>query len=604
MTRAAEPEPATGLSGTVDLGTQAFAETTDLGPLPPPPSSIWEAALQLARRGAKAATFCPVADPGDGPQDLTAETCSLLRSRLRACTVILLFGSTVFLFRNFLLNPPAFLLLSHVAVVAVLLAALGVLSSAWPLSNTYLRVIEMFIFGAPLFEFAMSHLFIMSAAVTDGALAFRAASITPDRATLLALARSSAEVAAIVKSLVIFGLVMMVVYGLLVPARTRRVATFIGLLMVVLGGAQETALWFARDSIDFLRHVASFEMVSSNLLVAIIGAVLALSGSRLINSLRIEAFEARRMGQYTIGRKLGGGGMGEVFLAEHRLLKRPCAIKLIRPDRAGDPLALRRFEREVRSTARLTHWNTVEVYDYGRTDDGTFYYVMEYLRGLSLDDLVDRYGPLPPGRVVYLIRQACDALAEAHAAGLVHRDLKPGNLFAAARGGLTDVTKVLDFGLVKPIGISRGGHLAELTEQGKITGSPQFMAPEQAAGSALVDHRCDLHALGACAYFLLTGEAPFRGGSVLQVLASVSRDVPVPPSLLRNGIDSDLERVILRCLAKQPADRPSSATELSTLLESCRCASGWSSSAAATWWSLHEPEAIRPVAIDLGASRE
>src|SRR5262249_28941333 len=166
---------------------------------------------------------------------------------------------------------------------------------------------------------------------------------------------------------------------------------------------------------------------------------------------RTEAYTARLLNQYRLGRKLGGGGMGEVFLAEHQLLKRPCAIKLIRQERSGDAHAMARFEREVRATAQLSHWNTIEIFDYGRNNDGTFYYVMEYLPGLSLDALVHLHGPLLPARVIYLLRQACDALHEAHESGLVHRDIKPGNLFAAFRGGHYDVTKILDFGLVKTL---------------------------------------------------------------------------------------------------------------------------------------------------------
>ena len=171
--------------------------------------------------------------------------------------------------------------------------------------------------------------------------------------------------------------------------------------------------------------------------------------------------------------------MGEVYLAEHQLLKRPCALKLIRPGDATDPRALERFEREVRLTATLSHPNTVEIYDYGRTEDGTYYYVMEYLPGLSLAELVERHGPLPPARAVYLLRQVCQALREAHAAGLIHRDIKPSNIFAARRGGMDDVAKLLDFGLVRPAATTRAAHLSG---EGQILGTPLFMSPEQATG--------------------------------------------------------------------------------------------------------------------------
>jgi len=171
-------------------------------------------------------------------------------------------------------------------------------------------------------------------------------------------------------------------------------------------------------------------------LTMVVAAVAAVFGTHLINTLRREAFEARQLGQYRLIESLGTGGMGDVYLAEHRMLKRPCAIKLIRPGQAGDPKVLARFEREVQMTARLSHWNTVEIYDYGRTEDGTFFYVMEYLPGLSLEDLIERHGPLPAERVVHLLRQTCQALREAHAIGLIHRDIKPGNVFVARRGRL------------------------------------------------------------------------------------------------------------------------------------------------------------------------
>ncbi len=180
-------------------------------------------------------------------------------------------------------------------------------------------------------------------------------------------------------------------------------------------------------------------------------AAVAASGAHMFSRLRRQLAEARYFGQYRLKRQIGSGGMGDVYLAEHQLLKRACAVKLIRASSGLDPRALARFEREVRITATLSHPNTIEIFDYGRTEDGTYYYVMEYLPGLSLADLVDQYGPLPPGRVVYLLRQVCLALHEAHGAGLIHRDIKPSNIFAAQRGGLDDVAKLLDFGLVRPL---------------------------------------------------------------------------------------------------------------------------------------------------------
>ena len=202
-------------------------------------------------------------------------------------------------------------------------------------------------------------------------------------------------------------------------------------------------------------------------------------GSIVLNGLRAELHVARKFGQYQLVRKLGEGGMGEVYLAEHNLLKRPCALKLIKPEAGSDPVAMARFEREVQSAARLTHPNTIEIFDYGLTGDGTFYYVMEYLQGQSLGDLVRNHGPLPAGRVIYLMRQVCAGLAEAHGLGLVHRDLKPANVFVAVRGGESDVSKVLDFGLVK---LTRDPGAANLTSDMTVSGTPMFMAPEQTIG--------------------------------------------------------------------------------------------------------------------------
>jgi serine/threonine-protein kinase len=273
--------------------------------------------------------------------------------------------------------------------------------------------------------------------------------------------------------------------------------------------------------------------------------------------------------------------MGEVYLAEHQLLKRACALKLIRPDSSADPRALERFEREVRLTATLSHPNTVEVYDYGQAEDGTYYYVMEYLPGLNLAELVERHGPLPPSRVVYLLRQVCGALHEAHAAGLLHRDIKPSNIFAARRGGLEDVAKLLDFGLVRPVATTRVAHLSE---EGQILGTPLFMSPEQATGARELDERSDIYSLGAVAYYLLAGRPPFEGEGGIAVLIAHARDPAVPPSQVRLGIPEDLDRVVLRCLTKDAAERFPDAESLERALGECACAADWDQDRAARWW--------------------
>jgi serine/threonine-protein kinase len=319
-----------------------------------------------------------------------------------------------------------------------------------------------------------------------------------------------------------------------------------------------------------------------------VAAVAAISGTYLINALRREAFEAKQLGQYRLIEKLGSGGMGDVYLAEHRMLKRPCAIKLIRAEQAGDPKVLARFEREVQITARLSHWNTVEVYDYGRTDEGTFFYVMEYLPGLSFDELLQKHGPMPAARVVHLLRQTCNALREAHSIGLIHRDIKPGNIFAAQRGGLYDVAKLLDFGLVMPLAEISS---MRITQEGSISGTPLFMSPEQARGLDVLDARSDIYSLGAVAYMMLSGHPPFERSSPVDVMIAHARDEVVPLSTLQRDVPADLEQIIVRCLAKGPEDRFQDAGSLEKALAECSAADQWSQLDAARWWRQHQQSA-------------
>ena len=248
----------------------------------------------------------------------------------------------------------------------------------------------------------------------------------------------------------IFGMVLtMIIYGMFIPNDPRRTAKVVLTMALVLVISLVLFLEHPEVAIGGRADPDGRALRVERRLFLLIGAALAIYGSYVLNGLRTELHEARKYGHYQLVRKLGEGGMGEVFLAEHQLLKRPCALKLIKPEAGADPVALARFEREVQAAARLSHPNTIEIFDYGYAGDGTFYYVMEYLQGLSLADLVRQNGPLPPGRVIYLFRQVCAGLAEAHDLGLVHRDLKPANLFIAVRGGEADVVKVLDFGLVK-----------------------------------------------------------------------------------------------------------------------------------------------------------
>ena len=311
-------------------------------------------------------------------------------------------------------------------------------------------------------------------------------------------------------------------------------------------------------------------------------------GSYKLAELRQQVHEAQDLGQYRLIRKIGAGNMGEVHLAEHLLLRQPCAIKLIRPDRAADAATLSRFEREVQTTSRLTHWNTVRIYDYGYTEEGTFYYVMEYLAGWTLEELVRRHGPLPPSRAIHLLRQVCAALREAHAIGLVHRDIKPANVITCVRGGVPDVAKLLDFGLVRHSGPPPGDAL--VTSPGSLTGTPAYMSPEQAGGQSDLDARSDIYSLGAVGYFLVTGQPPFVRDTPMRVLMAHMYEAPRPPSTLRPDLPEDLDALIVRCIAKDPSARYADVSELDRALAGCKASAEWSEVDAQAWWAAHTAE--------------
>jgi len=294
---------------------------------------------------------------------------------------------------------------------------------------------------------------------------------------------------------------------------------------------------------------------------------LAATTSAVTFKLRRQAYEAEQLGQYLMGDKIGEGGMGEVYRAQHALLRRPTAVKLLRADRIGDE-TLQRFEREVTRASRLTHPNAIQIYDYGRTPDGVFHYAMEMLNGADLDEVVDANGALPPGRIIHVLDHACAALHEAHAAGMVHRDIKPSNLFLCERGRVLDVVKVLDFGLAKDL---RGG--SALTQTGQFLGTPHFMSPESLGGGE-IGPATDLYSLGAVAYRLLTGSVPFDSDSIGEVIVAHLQTPPRPPWELAE-VPDDLQAIVLRCLEKSPADRFASVEDLRAALAKCRDAGTW-----------------------------
>jgi serine/threonine-protein kinase len=308
-------------------------------------------------------------------------------------------------------------------------------------------------------------------------------------------------------------------------------------------------------------------------------ALLATVISNVTFHLRRSVARARRLGQYTLLEKIGQGGMGVVYRAEHAMLRRPTAIKLLAPQSAGEE-GLRRFEREAQLTARLANPHTVSVFDFGRTPEGAFYYVMEFLEGVDLERLVRESGPLPPGRVVHIVRQVCEALAEAHGVGLIHRDIKPANILVSEQGGIADFVKVVDFGLVKDV----RGDDARLTREGVFAGTLHYLAPETIQEGGASDPRSDLYALGAVAYYLLTATRVFDGKPI-EVIQAHLHTPPDPPSLrLGRPLPPKLERVVLDCLLKSPNQRPESAEAFIDRLDACDDVEPWSHEQARSWW--------------------
>jgi serine/threonine-protein kinase len=327
-----------------------------------------------------------------------------------------------------------------------------------------------------------------------------------------------------------------------------------------------------------------------------VAASLSVLIAAMVHRLGTDVTRARRLGSYRLIEKLGQGGMGEVWRAEHRALIRPAAVKLLRRDLANGLTAsetesmVRRFRREVQATSLLRSPHTVAVYDFGRSDEGTLYYVMELLSGIDLQQLVKRHGPQPPERVIHILRQVLHSLADAHRVGLVHRDIKPANLHLGVLGLELDFVKVLDFGLVKT---RRARHDVGLTLEGAVQGTPAYLAPEAAVGGE-VDARADLYSLGCVAYWLLTGTLVFGGENPMTMLAAHVRKAPEPPSRRSElPIPQPLEELVLELLAKDPRDRPQTSLEVIRRLERMVPPSPWTRERAERWWQGHLPQVLR-----------
>ena len=390
--------------------------------------------------------------------------------------------------------------------------------------------------------------------------------------------------------------VLILVYSMIAPTAPRR------MLIASLAAAAMDPLAFT------VAYLAGVPVPPLSVLIQMCWpnfacAVIAMVPSRVLQRIGRRLREAQDMGSYKLIDLLGTGGMGEVWRAEHRLLARKAALKLVRPEVLGARdevearIVLKRFEREAQATAMLSSPHTIQLFDFGRTEEGTFYYVMELLEGRDLESLVREFGPLPASRAIYLLRQVAHSLADAHARGMVHRDIKPANIYVCRMGLEYDFVKVLDFGLVKFKDRAPGRDTLSTIEH-TTTGTPAYMAPETILGDVEVDRRADVYALGCVAYYLLTGQLVFEAESSMKMLMQHLHAPPVPPSQRTElPIPRELDALVLACLQKDPNMRPQNAGELFRMATNCRACEGWNNEAARGWWEMHLPELTGPIPI-------
>lgn len=497
---------------------------------------------------------------GDAPRftDLTA---SLLRSRLRvysALVAVVLLAALV----GGIVNHESLLANSlRGAVLALIGSCFFFLSSKTRTALWKLRSVELIIIGV----LAAQLLLMMSKRLGE-----------------FTRQQDAISIAAAVNIYMGAWCVVILGYATFIPNWWPRALA----MTLLMACAPYVVLFYFRVNVEGFEKLHAASRMQSPISLTIVAAVIATWGTHIISTIRKRAFRAEQLGKYRLIRRLGAGGMGEVYEAEHQMLKRPCAIKLIKLDQEIDKDAHARFEREVTATAQLTHWNTVEIFDYGHTSDGTFYYVMELLAGMSFEELVSSSGPLPSARVLYLLDQVCAGLSEAHRKEIIHRDIKPANLFASERGGVYDVAKILDFGLVKVVAPDKRSGQAEEN----ACGSPHFISPEQAMRYDAVDGRADVYSLGATAYYLVTGRPPFEGRSVSELIRAHLSAPVTPPTQLVN-IPQDLEQIILRCLAKDPRDRYETIDDLRAALRACSEFGTWNETRSRQWWLAHAEQA-------------
>jgi serine/threonine-protein kinase len=391
--------------------------------------------------------------------------------------------------------------------------------------------------------------------------------------------------------------IVILVHAMIAPSTPRK--TLVAALIAASMDPLAIGLAYLRGL-----HVPSFTELIALYSPNYIAAAIAIVPAAVMHRLGRQIRKARELGSYELVELLGKGGMGEVWRAEHRLLARPAAIKLVRPeslDVSGESadLILRRFEREAQATAVLASPHTINLFDFGVTNDGSFYYVMELLLGRDLETLVKEFGPLPADRAVFLLRQICHSLAEAHVRGLVHRDIKPANIYNCRMGLEYDFVKVLDFGLVS-FARAAGPSLL-MTADHSTTGTPAYMAPEVILGATDVDNRADVYSLGCVAYWLLTGHLVFEAETTMKMLMHHVQTPPTPPSRRTElPIPRELDDLVMSCLAKNPDERPQRADQLWQMAMSCNCGA-WSQASARRWWEMHLPELTQPLVLAMPA---
>jgi len=389
-----------------------------------------------------------------------------------------------------------------------------------------------------------------------------------------------------------FAAVIIVAFPLIVPA-----TPWLTLVSSVIAASMAPLGLYIMYGLGVVGAPVPVELIRVSVAPAVC-VVLAYLGSRVIHDIGTELVRARELGSYTLEALLGRGGMGEVWRARHRMLSRPAAIKLIKPealdvDRDAARSLLKRFDLEAQTTARLRSPHTVQLYDFGISPEGTFYYVMELLEGVDLQAFVEQHGAMPARRAVFLLQQVCRSLHEAHRIGLVHRDIKPSNIFLCRYGAEVDFIKVLDFGLVKHSDLPGTDLEMNLTERGNVVGTPAFIAPEMVMSGTDIDARADIYSLGCVAYWLLTASQVFPSNNPMEAAVHHVKDLPEPPSSRAElDIPEVLDALVLSCLEKDPEKRPQSAGMLSERLRAIPIDPPWTEADARRWWDRTYPETV------------